>query len=147
MIDDFVVHLMLDLLPLQYEQLKVFDTGLREKRSIYELIFMCVQKMTGWVEREHRKLTWLRLHQVRKASNDKRSRFQKRNNRDDNSILWVLGMCRRKGFKLQELASSEKHGHFEDYWYKYKAMLSVRIRQKVYLWFLQFLNLIKSMSL
>lgn len=43
MTDNFVIHYVLNSLTVEYEQLKVSYTVLREKWSIDKLVFVCAQ--------------------------------------------------------------------------------------------------------
>lgn len=54
--DDFVVHRVFESLSLEYKQLKVFYSTLREKWSIDEKSFACVQEEDMLSKGELRKL-------------------------------------------------------------------------------------------
>ncbi|XP_050131552.1 uncharacterized protein LOC126607889 [Malus sylvestris] len=42
--DPYLVHLVLNSLPSKYDQLKIIYNALKEKWSVNELIFVCVQE-------------------------------------------------------------------------------------------------------
>lgn len=44
MTNDVGVHCVVDSLPLEYEQAKVFYTALKEEQNINELISVCIQE-------------------------------------------------------------------------------------------------------
>lgn len=82
---DDLLYVVLDYLPLEYQQLKVFYTAHREEQGIDELISVCVQEEHRLSEKRVDKARLTMIAPSKKCNNNrKKLRFHKKNNHGNN---------------------------------------------------------------